>query len=81
MALDPALVSAQYASMVPMVATLGIEFVDLDHQTCTMLLPDRADYHNHVGGMHGGALATTGTQGWSHGGNVYPAVCDWQARW
>ena len=58
MALDPALVSAQYASMVPMVATLGIEFVDLDHQTCTMLLPDRSDYHNHVGGMHAGAMWT-----------------------
>jgi len=58
MALDPDLVRAQYAAMVPMVATLGIEFSHLDAATCTMRLPDEAPYRNHVGGPHAGAMWT-----------------------
>jgi len=58
MALDPTLVRAQYAAMVPMVSTLGIEFEALDEQHCTMLLPDEAAYRNHVGGPHAGAMWT-----------------------
>ena len=58
MALHPDLVRAQYAAMVPMVATLGIEFAHLDAETCTMVLPDAAPYRNHVGGPHAGAMWT-----------------------
>jgi acyl-coenzyme A thioesterase PaaI-like protein len=58
MALDPALVAAQYPSMIPMVGTLGIECSHLDLATCTMQLPDTAAYHNHVQGMHAGAMWT-----------------------
>jgi acyl-coenzyme A thioesterase PaaI-like protein len=58
MALDPDLVRAQYPAMVPMVATLGIEFEALDTAGCTMVLPDDAPYRNHVGGPHAGAMWT-----------------------
>ena len=58
MALDPAVVRAQYAAMVPMVETLAIAFTHLDASTCTMRLPDEAPYRNHVGGPHAGAMWT-----------------------
>jgi acyl-coenzyme A thioesterase PaaI-like protein len=58
MALDPDLVRAQYPSMVPMVTTLGIEFLDLALDRCVMRLPDAAAYRNHVGGPHAGAMWT-----------------------
>jgi acyl-coenzyme A thioesterase PaaI-like protein len=44
--------------MIPMVSTLAIEVLHLDLHTCTMLLPDDASYHNHVQGMHAGAMWT-----------------------
>lgn len=58
MALDPDLVRAQYPSMVPMVTTLHLGFVDLALDRCVMRLPDDPAYRNHVGGPHAGAMWT-----------------------
>ena len=51
-------VRAQYPALVPMVATLGLEVLDLTPDRSVMLLPDAAAYRNHVGGPHAGAMFT-----------------------
>ena len=48
------------ASMVPMVGTLGLEFVDLTADKATMTLPDQPAFRNHLGGPHAGAMFTLG---------------------
>ena len=58
MPMDPDVVRAHYLAMVPMPATLGIEFRELDLQRCVMVLPDVEAYRNHVGGPHAGAMWT-----------------------
>jgi len=58
MPMDPDVVRAHYLDMVPMPATLGIEFRSLDLQRCVMVLPDAEAYRNHVGGPHAGAMWT-----------------------
>jgi acyl-coenzyme A thioesterase PaaI-like protein len=58
MSMDPDVVRAHYLQMVPMPATLGIEFRELDLQRCVMVLPDGEAYRNHVGGPHAGAMWT-----------------------
>lgn len=58
MPMDPEVVRAHYLSLVPMPATLGIAFVDLDLHRCVMTLPDEPAYRNHVGGPHAGAMWT-----------------------
>ena len=41
-----------------MVGTLNLEFGELTYDTAEVTLPDQADYHNHIGGPHAGAMFT-----------------------
>ncbi|MDI2129814.1 DUF4442 domain-containing protein [Yinghuangia seranimata] len=43
---------------VPMVRTLGLEFVELSRERAVLRLPDQPDYHNHLAGPHAGAMFT-----------------------
>lgn len=45
---------------VPLVRTLGLEFVEIDREHAILRLPDNADFHNHVGGPHAGAMFSLG---------------------
>jgi acyl-coenzyme A thioesterase PaaI-like protein len=47
-------------TLVPMVGTLDLEFLDLDATTAVLRLPDQQAYHNHLGGPHAGAMFTLG---------------------
>ncbi len=49
---------SQMPTTVPMVGTLGIEFLELDPQRVLLRLPDNPAYHNHIGGPHAGAMFT-----------------------
>lgn len=46
------------AATVPMVRTLGLEFLETGAERAVLRLPDQADYHNHLGGPHAGAMFT-----------------------
>ncbi|TRV76733.1 DUF4442 domain-containing protein [Streptomyces sp. 130] len=46
------------AATVPMVRTLDLEFLETTADRAVVRLPDRADYHNHIGGPHAGAMFT-----------------------
>ncbi|WP_406424800.1 DUF4442 domain-containing protein [Streptomyces sp. NBC_00842] len=43
---------------VPMARTLNLEFLETTSERAVVRMPDRADYHNHVGGPHAGAMFT-----------------------
>jgi uncharacterized protein (TIGR00369 family) len=47
-------------TLVPMVGTLSIEFLELNETTAVVRLPDQQPYHNHIGGPHAGAMFTLG---------------------
>lgn len=47
-------------TLVPMVGTLNLEFLELDQTTAIVRLPDQKAYHNHIGGPHAGAMFTLG---------------------
>ena len=49
---------SQMPQAVPMVGTLHIEFLELDPQRVVLRLPDDPAYHNHIGGLHAGAMFT-----------------------
>lgn len=51
-------VKTMFPSVVPMVGTLDLEFVELTPTTAVMVLPDQKPYHNHLGGPHAGAMFT-----------------------
>ncbi|WLQ38004.1 DUF4442 domain-containing protein [Streptomyces castrisilvae] len=46
------------AATVPMVRTLNLEFLESTADRAVVRMPDQADYHNHVGGPHAGAMFT-----------------------
>ncbi|WP_340556089.1 DUF4442 domain-containing protein [Streptomyces sp. GSL17-111] len=46
------------AASVPMVRTLNLEFTEATAERVVVGLPDRSEYHNHVGGPHAGAMFT-----------------------
>lgn len=46
------------AASVPMARTLNLEFTETTPERAVVRLPDQADYHNHVGGPHAGAMFT-----------------------
>ncbi|OON77355.1 DUF4442 domain-containing protein [Streptomyces tsukubensis] len=48
------------AATVPMARTLRLEFTETSPERAVVHLPDQADYHNHVGGPHAGAMFTLG---------------------
>ena len=56
--MDFATLVGQMPTQVPMVGTLNIEFLELDPQRVLLRLPDQPDYHNHIGGLHAGAMFT-----------------------
>ncbi|MFD8921022.1 DUF4442 domain-containing protein [Streptomyces sp. NPDC059569] len=58
MTTDQMSVGAKLAATVPMVRTLGLEFLETTGERAVLRLPDRPDYHNHVGGPHAGAMFT-----------------------
>lgn len=60
MAMDFEAVKASMPSLVPMVGTLSIKFLELDERTAVLQLPDQAAFHNHIGGPHAGAMFTLG---------------------
>jgi acyl-coenzyme A thioesterase PaaI-like protein len=43
------------AAAVPMARTLNLEFVETAPEKAVVALPDRSDFHGHVGGPHAGA--------------------------
>lgn len=49
---------SQMPTTVPMVGTLGIEFLELDPERVVLRLPDQPQYRNHFGGPHAGAMFT-----------------------
>ncbi len=49
---------AQMPTVVPMVGTLELEFLELAPQRVLLRLPDKPEYRNHVGGPHAGAMFT-----------------------
>jgi len=53
-------VKASMPSLVPMVGTLSMEFLELDENTAVLRLPDQTAFHNHIGGPHAGAMFTLG---------------------
>ncbi|MFD7710487.1 DUF4442 domain-containing protein [Streptomyces sp. NPDC059785] len=48
------------AATVPMARTLNLEFLETTPENAVVSLPDRSDFHNHVGGPHAGAMFTLG---------------------
>jgi len=53
-------VRTSFPKAVPMVATLNLEFLELDANRAVMRLPDQQPFHNHVSGPHAGAMFTLG---------------------
>ncbi|MET9623887.1 DUF4442 domain-containing protein [Streptomyces sp. NPDC006464] len=51
-------VGEMLAATVPMARTLKLEFQETTPERAVVRLPDQADYHNHVGGPHAGAMFT-----------------------
>ncbi len=60
MAIDLQGIKDSLPSVVPMVGTLGLEFVDLTADSAIMTLPDQPAFRNHLGGPHAGAMFTLG---------------------
>lgn len=58
MAMDLDAVRTGMPRAVPMVGTLGLEFVDLEPGRAVMRLRDQPAYHNHIAGPHAGAMFT-----------------------
>jgi uncharacterized protein (TIGR00369 family) len=45
-------------TLVPFVRTLGIDYLELDAERAVLRLRDEPTFHNHVGGLHAGAMFT-----------------------
>lgn len=60
MTMDLESVRVGMPTMVPMVGTLNLEFLELEPNRCVMRLPDQKGYHNHIAGPHAGAMFTLG---------------------
>jgi acyl-coenzyme A thioesterase PaaI-like protein len=60
MPVDADTVRTSLPETVPMVRTLGLEFVELSQSDARLRLPDQPAFHNHVGGPHAGAMFTLG---------------------
>ncbi|MFF8616775.1 DUF4442 domain-containing protein [Streptomyces sp. NPDC015350] len=51
-------VGEMLVATVPMARTLNLEFLETTAESAVVRLPDQADYHNHIGGPHAGAMFT-----------------------
>jgi uncharacterized protein (TIGR00369 family) len=58
MTVENASMGEMLAATVPMVRTLNLEFVEVTSKRAVLRLPDQPDYHNHLGGLHAGAMFT-----------------------
>ncbi|GLF95710.1 DUF4442 domain-containing protein [Streptomyces yaizuensis] len=58
MSADQKSVGELLAATVPMVGTLGLEFLETTAERAVLRLPDRSAFHNHIGGPHAGAMFT-----------------------
>ncbi len=58
MAIDYELVKQNMPQQVPMVGTLNIEYLELDADHALLRMADQPAYHNHIGGIHAGAMFT-----------------------
>lgn len=58
MGLDYELVMQNMPTQVPMVGTLNIEYLELGPGRALLRMPDQPEYHNHIGGIHAGAMFT-----------------------
>ncbi|MEI5102371.1 DUF4442 domain-containing protein [Streptomyces sp. PmtG] len=60
MSADQMSIGEMLAATVPMARTLNLTFLETSPERAVVALPDQADYHNHVGGPHAGAMFTLG---------------------
>ncbi|MEE1768251.1 DUF4442 domain-containing protein [Streptomyces sp. JV185] len=51
-------VGEMLVATVPMARTLNLEFLETTAERAVVRLPDQAEYHNHIGGPHAGAMFT-----------------------
>jgi uncharacterized protein (TIGR00369 family) len=51
-------VGAFLSASVPMVRTLNLEYLETTAERAVLRMPDQADFHNHIGGPHAGAMFT-----------------------
>ncbi|NUR25712.1 MAG: DUF4442 domain-containing protein [Catenulispora sp.] len=51
-------IGAFLTAAVPMVGTLGLEYVETTTERAVLKFRDQAEYRNHVGGPHAGAMFT-----------------------
>ncbi|NWF30371.1 DUF4442 domain-containing protein [Streptomyces sp. PKU-EA00015] len=58
MSADQTSIGEMLAATVPMVRTLNLEFLETTAERAVLRMPDQADFHNHVGGPHAGAMFT-----------------------
>jgi uncharacterized protein (TIGR00369 family) len=55
---DYAAIRELMPNLVPFVKTLGIDYLQLDAERAVLRLRDEPTFHNHVGGLHAGAMFT-----------------------
>ncbi|MEV7365012.1 DUF4442 domain-containing protein [Streptomyces sp. NPDC002387] len=60
MSADQTSIGDMLAATVPMARTLNLEFLETTPEKAVVALPDRGEFHNHVGGPHAGAMFTLG---------------------
>lgn len=58
--MDPHAAAEWLRSAVPFVHHLGLEFLEVTPTRAVLRLPDQPAFHNHVGGLHAGAMFTLG---------------------
>ena len=51
-------VGEMLSATVPMVRTLNLQYLETSPERAVLSLPDQAEYHNHLGGPHAGAMFT-----------------------
>ncbi|BFO19621.1 DUF4442 domain-containing protein [Streptomyces sp. KM77-8] len=78
MSADQMSIGEMLAATVPMAWTLDLQFLETTAERAVVALPDQADYHNHVGGPHAGAMFTLGES--ASGAIVLAAFGDQLAR-
>jgi acyl-coenzyme A thioesterase PaaI-like protein len=52
------LIKTQMPASVPLVRTMNIDYLEVTETTAHLRLPDQLALHNHVGGLHAGAMFT-----------------------
>ncbi|MDQ0797683.1 acyl-coenzyme A thioesterase PaaI-like protein [Streptomyces sp. B1I3] len=71
-------VGEMLSASVPMVRTLNLEYLETTAERAVLSFPDQAEYHNHLGGPHAGAMFTLAES--ASGAVVVAAFGDQMAR-